>query len=88
MPSHGNGGYIAQVKEMELLRRDNQRLVGECAHKDSQVDHLRNELNQAQGTIREINALLTHNVRTAFCLGTGAGVVACIIVWGVVLLLR
>jgi phosphomevalonate kinase len=84
--SKGDGnGYIAQVKEMELLRRDNQRMVDQ---KDVLIDHARNQLNFANGTIRELNALSTHHVRTAFGLGAGAGVIVCLIVWGLALLLK
>jgi hypothetical protein len=85
---NGDGGYIAQAKEMELLRRDNQRMVGEAAQKDSQIDHMRGQINLANGTIRELNALSTHHVRTAFGLGAGVGVIVCLIVWGLALLLK
>jgi hypothetical protein len=84
--SEGNGqeGYIAQVKETELLRRDNHRMVGELERKNAAIDHLRNQINVAEGTIREVAAVAAYHVRVAFVLGIGAGVVAVILVWGVV----
>jgi hypothetical protein len=92
MPSRGDGNgegsYIAQVREMELLRRDNVRMTGELAQKESQIDHLRGALNKSECDVRETAALMTHHVRSAFCLGCGSGVMVCIIVWGLVMLLR
>jgi hypothetical protein len=89
MPRGSDGnGYIAQARELELAKRDNQRLMIEVSTRDTVIDQLRATLNQEEARSRELDAITTHHVRTAFCLGLGVGVMVCVIVWGVVLLLR
>jgi len=87
----GNGdgeGYIAQAKELELARRENQRLAIEVSTRDTVIDQLRAALNEEQAISREIAASMAHHVRSAFGLGAGAGVLLCLIMWGVSVLLR
>lgn len=79
----GNGGYIAQVKEMELLRRDNSRMISELHQRDAQLDRLRNQLAVAQGEVFALASLAKHQVRVSFSLGLGAAVIAMVLGWGI-----
>lgn len=78
-----NGGYVAQVKEMELMRRDNARMVGELKQKDAQLDHVRHQLATLQGELFALGALAKHQVRVSFSLGLGAAVVAMVVGVGI-----
>lgn len=88
MVAGNGGGYLAQARELEMLRRDNHRMVGELANRDAVLDHLRNELNMAAGTIRQMSGLLRYHVRTAFMLGLGIGVVVVMVFGWMVMWLK
>lgn len=84
----GNGeGYIAQTRELELMRRSNQAMAGDLANANREIDSLKRQLNAAAAHVGELQALATHQVRTAFAIGSGAGVVFAMAAWGVVALL-
>ena len=88
MPRGGDGnGYIEQAKELELARRTNQAMAGDLANANREIDQLKQHLNAASAHVGELTALAAHQVRTAFLMGLGAGVVVAMAVWGVISLL-
>ena len=84
---NGDGNYLAQARELELARRDAQRIVSDLAAANREIDTLRQQLNAASAHIGELQALAAHQVRTAFAMGAGAGVVLAMAAWGVIALL-
>jgi len=87
-----SGGIQAQLTELtERLERqqaDNRHLAGSIASANGEIDGLKRKLVISEGQVLELTALSVHRVRTAFCHGLGVGVMACVFVWGVVMLLR